>query len=74
MLDYNASIIARAEHEERMRVLERKLSMRKDEQRNGMLNRLLYGMGESLERFGAYLKAQHATRPFQRQYQSSRPA
>ena len=62
MIDYNFVVMARGEHEERVRKIEEELLARQNAVvRPGRMDRMLYGLGEWLEKSGARLKTQHAT-------------
>lgn len=60
MIDYNFIVLARLEHQERIRKIEEELLARQQMERlPSTSDRLLFAVGEWLEHAGARLKAQH---------------
>ena len=60
MIDYNFIVLAHAEHQERIRKIEKELLARQQMERlPSASDRLLCAVGEWLEHAGARLKAQH---------------
>ncbi|GIK73134.1 MAG: hypothetical protein BroJett021_21220 [Chloroflexota bacterium] len=60
MFDYNFLMMSRHEYEERIRKAEQEiLAQQSRPQQPTAWDRLLFAIGQRLERFGAYLKAQH---------------
>jgi len=60
MIDYNFIVLARMEHQERIRKIEEELLARQQMERlPSTSDRLLFAVGEWLEHAGARLKAQH---------------
>jgi hypothetical protein len=58
MFDYNFLMMTRHEYEERIRKAEQEILARQSQQ-PGAWSQMLFAIGQRLERFGAYLKAQH---------------
>ncbi len=72
MIDYNFVVMARGEHEERVRRIEQELLARQSAvAQPGRVDRMLYGLGEWLEKTGARLKTQHQRVHVTQAYQGS---
>jgi len=72
MIDYNFVVMARGEHEERVRKIEDELLARQNAVTEpSRVDRMLYDLGEWLEKTGARLKTQHQAVHAAHTYQGS---
>lgn len=71
MIDYNFMVMTRSEYDERVRKVEQELLARQNGVTEpGWFDRMLYGLGEWLEKAGTRLKTQHQGVPATHTYQS----
>ncbi|MBK8048351.1 MAG: hypothetical protein IPK16_15275 [Anaerolineales bacterium] len=72
MIDYSYSVLARLEHEERVRAFELSRSVRRSNgDKGGRFSTLAYRAGDLLERLGGQLKARNGAQPIPQRIQTS---